>query len=182
MNFNDLFQDTWGLAEWAIVGLGALIVLFLLFLLLKPKKKQAVTYKEVQVDKTHQTAPKPAANMQSESVVSKKEETPKKEEEPPTKQVKPAKETSNKEEEKDEPATTNKNVPYHVSQNKDKKSKFNGQWRVRKQGSSKTIKYFSTQAEAIKYAEELAESNDTSIVIHKRDGTIRKQDYSKKSS
>lgn len=175
MNLNDLFQDTWGLAEWAIVGLGALIVLFLLFLLLKPKKKQAVTYKEVQVDKTPETAPKPAANMQSESVVSKKEE-------PPTKQVEPAKETSNKEEEKDEPGSTNKNVPYHVSQNKDKKSKFNGQWRVRKQGSSKTIKYFPTQAEAIKYAEELAESNDTSIVIHKRDGTIRKQDYSKKSS
>jgi len=175
MNFNDLFQDTWGLAEGAIVGLGALIVLFLLFLLLKPKKKQAVTYKEVQVDKTHEKAPKQSANMQSESVVSKKEE-------PPTKQVEPAKETANKEEEKDEPATTNKNVPYHVSQNKDKKSKFNGQWRVRKQGSSKTIKYFPTQAEAIKYAEELAESNDTSIVIHKRDGTIRKQDYSKKSS
>lgn len=175
MNLNDLFQDTWGLAEWAIVGLGALIVLFLLFLLLKPKKKQAVTYKEVQVDKTPETAPKPAANMQSESVVSKKEETP-------TKKVEPTKEASNKEEEKDEPGSTNKNVPYHVSQNKDKKSKFNGQWRVRKQGSSKTIKYFSTQAEAIKYAEELAESNDTSIVIHKRDGTIRKQDYSKKSS
>lgn len=173
MNFNDLFMGTWGLEEWFIVGLAALIVLLLLFLLLKPKKKEAVTYKEVQVDKAPENAPKPAANMQSESVVAKKEEPPKKAESP-------AKEAEKVE--KAEPAAANKNVPYHVSQNKDKKSKFNGQWRVRKQGSGKTIKYFPTQAEAITYAEELAENNDTSIVIHKRDGTIRKQDYSKKSS
>lgn len=69
---------------------------------------------------------------------------------------------------------------YHVSQSNDEKSEFYKQWRVRKGGSQKTIKYFNTQAEAIEYAEHLAEQAGSSIVIHKMDGKIRKQDYSKK--
>lgn len=73
-----------------------------------------------------------------------------------------------------------RNAKYHVSQNKDEKSQFFKQWRVRKEGSKKTIKYFATQLEAIAYAEDLAEKNDSSVVIHKVDGSIRKQDYTKK--
>lgn len=88
---------------------------------------------------------------------------------------------------KAEPKKTTKAEPkevgskYHVSQNKDAKSDYYKQWRVRKEGSSKTIKYFETQAEAIDYAEDLADKNDTSVIIHKLDGSIRKQDYDKKS-
>lgn len=73
-----------------------------------------------------------------------------------------------------------KKQQYHVSQNKDEKSEFFKQWRVRKSGSDKVIKYFKTQKEAIVYAEELAKNNDTTVVIHKVDGSIRKQDYSDK--
>lgn len=69
---------------------------------------------------------------------------------------------------------------YHVSQNKDEEAEYAGYWRVRKEGSTKTIKFFKTQKEAIDYAEVLAVNQNGSIVIHKRDGTIRKQDYSKK--
>lgn len=73
-----------------------------------------------------------------------------------------------------------KPVKYHVSQNKDPRSDKHKSWRVRKQGSQKTIKYFSTQKEAIEYAESLAGSAGSSVVIHKLDGSIRKQDYTKK--
>lgn len=66
---------------------------------------------------------------------------------------------------------------YHISQNKDKKSQYNGMWRVRKQGSNKTIKHFETQLEAIDFAKDLAEKADGHIVIHKRDGSIRRQNY-----
>ena len=79
----------------------------------------------------------------------------------------------------DEPKD-DKPVKYHVSQNKDPRSEKHRSGRVRKQGSQKTIKYFSTQKEAIEYAESLAESAGSSIVIHKLDGSIRKQDYTKK--
>ena len=74
-----------------------------------------------------------------------------------------------------------KNPKYHVSQNKDENSVAFKQWRVRKEGSNKTIKYFGTQAEAILYAEDLANKNGSSVVIHKVDGSIRKQDYQKKT-
>lgn len=83
---------------------------------------------------------------------------------------------------KDAPVDNKAKKPakYHVSQNKDSDSPHFKRWRVRKQGSQKTIKYFDTQAEAIAFAEELAESQGSSIVIHKVDGSIRKQDYTKK--
>ncbi len=92
----------------------------------------------------------------------------------------PPKKVAKKEEPKvQQKVEDSKNPKYHVAQNKDAKSNYYKQWRVRKEGSSKTIKYFDTQAEAIKYAEELADKNDTSVVIHKLDGSIRKQDYQK---
>ena len=55
------------------------------------------------------------------------------------------------------------------------------QWQVKYGGGKKAIKLFDTQAEAIKFAEERADSQDGSISIHKKDGKIRKQDYSKKT-
>ena len=70
---------------------------------------------------------------------------------------------------------------YHVSQNKEEGTENFKKWRVRKEGSTKTIKFFDTQKEAIAYAEELAESAGSSVVIHKLDGSIRKQDYVKKA-
>ncbi|MCV2232603.1 DUF2188 domain-containing protein [Acholeplasma manati] len=73
-----------------------------------------------------------------------------------------------------------KNPKYHISMNKDDQSPYFKKWRVRKEGSTKTIKYFDTQKEAIAYATDLAEKANTSVVIHKVDGSIRKQDYSKK--
>lgn len=69
---------------------------------------------------------------------------------------------------------------YHVSQNKDENSDKFKKWRVRKEGSTKTIKFFDTQKAAIEFAEQLAESAGSSVVIHKVDGSIRKQDYTKK--
>lgn len=70
---------------------------------------------------------------------------------------------------------------YHVSQNKDPKSDSYKKWRVRKEGSNKTIKFFDTQKEAIEFAESLADKAGSSVVIHKIDGSIRKQDYTKKA-
>ena len=65
---------------------------------------------------------------------------------------------------------------YHVSLRKD-----DGKWQVKYGGGKKAIKLFDTQAEAIKFAEERAESQEGSMSIHKKDGKIRKQDYSKKT-
>ncbi|MBU1093853.1 MAG: DUF2188 domain-containing protein [Firmicutes bacterium] len=74
-----------------------------------------------------------------------------------------------------------KTAKYHVSQNKDPKSDNHRKWRVRKEGSEKTIKFFETQKEAIEYADGLALAAGSSVVIHKLDGSIRKQDYAKKA-
>ncbi len=66
---------------------------------------------------------------------------------------------------------------YHISLNHDENSEYHNYWRVRKSSSEKTIKYFKTQNEAIEYAKSLAHSQDSSIIIHKKDGSMRKQNY-----
>lgn len=109
---------------------------------------------------------------------SKVEDKPKQEvkSQPVKKEEKTVKKESVKQEEKpvSEPQQSQK---YHISQNNDDKSEFYKQWRVRKSGSNKTIKFFKTQKEAIDYAKSLAKNADTDIVIHKVDGKIRKQKY-----
>ncbi len=64
---------------------------------------------------------------------------------------------------------------YHISKRKEDKK-----WQVRREGAQKPLKLFNTQLEAIAYAKQKALNQETSIVIHKEDGKIRKQDYSKK--
>lgn len=76
--------------------------------------------------------------------------------------------------EKEEKETVDYRV-YHIA----KRAK-DGKWQVKFQKGQKAIKLFDTQAEAIEYAKTLANNQDGSIQIHKRDGSIRKQDYSKK--
>ncbi|MGI6360057.1 MAG: DUF2188 domain-containing protein [Acholeplasmatales bacterium] len=60
---------------------------------------------------------------------------------------------------------------------KDESSPHYGSWKVRRSGSKKTIRHYKTQKEAIEAAKKFADSNETRIVIHKRDGRIRKQNY-----
>ena len=69
------------------------------------------------------------------------------------------------------------NFVYHITQVKDETSEFNKMWRVRRSGSTKVIKHFKTQKEAIEHAKRFARDNETNIVIHKTDGKIRKQKY-----
>ena len=53
---------------------------------------------------------------------------------------------------------------YHVAKRTD------GKWQVKFAGGEKAIKLFDTQAEAIAYAKKLAQNQEGSISIHKKDG------------
>lgn len=148
---------------------------------------------EVKTEPMVETKPEPEVEAKPEPEVEVKPE-PKVKSEPKPKVAKPkaevkkepVKETPKPEdldEDADEEAALKrvvKNPKYHISMNKDETSPYFKKWRVRKEGSTKTIKYFDTQKEAIEFAQGLAEKANTSVVIHKVDGSIRKQDYSKK--
>jgi len=150
---------------------------------------------EVKTEPVVETKPEPVVEAKPEPVVEAKPEPvveakpePKPKVAKPKAEVKkePVKETPKPEdldEDADEEAALKrvvKNPKYHISMNKDETSPYFKKWRVRKEGSTKTIKYFDTQKEAIEFAQGLAEKANTSVVIHKVDGSIRKQDYSKK--
>lgn len=60
---------------------------------------------------------------------------------------------------------------YHVSQRKD------GTWQVRAAKAIRALKRFPTQKEAIDFAKTVADNQEGSILIHKRDGKIRKTTY-----
>lgn len=76
-----------------------------------------------------------------------------------------------KEEKEEKEKEQEKKRNYHVSKRED------GKWQVKFAGGEKAIKLFSTQAEAIAYAKKLAENQEGSISIHKKDGKMRKQKY-----
>lgn len=58
---------------------------------------------------------------------------------------------------------------YHVLYRKE-----DGKWYVKREGSEKTIRVLETQKEAIAFATIKAINQDTTVVVHKRDGKIRK--------
>jgi len=91
-------------------------------------------------------------------------------------EIKEKKSNSNEEDNVDEDLKEKVTIAnfYHISQNKDEKSARYKEWRVRKQGSDKTIQYFLTQKEAIDFSENLALNNEGNVVVHKRTGKIRK--------
>src|SRR5690606_1350728 len=130
------------------------------------ESKETPTTEQKEVTKSVEVSPQKEDTMTQE----KANEVPTKEETPPE----VVKEEPSKRVVKEGPAK------YHISQNKDTDAEHASEWRVRKESSTKTIKYYRTQKEAIEFAEKLAKNQDSSIVIHKKDGSIRKQDYTKK--
>jgi len=51
-----------------------------------------------------------------------------------------------------------------------------GGWSLKKGGSPKATKRFSTQKEAIEYARKVSRNQKSELYIHRRDGMIRKKD------
>jgi len=52
----------------------------------------------------------------------------------------------------------------------------NDQWALRKEGADRVSSQHDTQAAAIKAGQQAAKSNQSELVIHRRDGTIRDSD------
>lgn len=161
--------------------------MFGLFKRRKAKKEAEKQLKMAEAAKVEQAEEKPVEKEvapQPKKEAAPVEDAPKKEAAPVKEEPKKVEEAKKEAAPKKEEPKANAEVPkvakYHVSQNKDKKSPRFKEWRVRKEGSNKTIKYFQTQAEAIELAKELADKAGSSVVIHKVDGSIRKQDYSQK--
>lgn len=131
--------------------------------------------KVVEKKETNEKSKKNAAVLND-----KKEVKAKKEEVKPTKkeEAKTTKKETNKTEQVDieivenvEKSQTSRPKVYHVSLRED------GKWQVKFAKGEKVIKTFSTQLEAIDYAKQLANNQNGSIAIHKKDGKIRKQKY-----
>ena len=51
-----------------------------------------------------------------------------------------------------------------------------GKWGVRGEGNSKITKETSTQTQAINIARDIAKNQESEVVIHRKDGTIRDKD------
>jgi uncharacterized protein YdaT len=52
----------------------------------------------------------------------------------------------------------------------------NDAWAVRREGADRVSSQHDTQADAIREGQHLAKNNQTELVIHRRDGTIRDSD------
>ncbi len=52
-------------------------------------------------------------------------------------------------------------------------SREKGGWAVKKSGSARTSKSFSTKSEAVRYGRKLSKREKTELFIHRKDGTIQ---------
>lgn len=125
-------------------------------LYIEPEPPKEEPQEEVELEEVQEQVeeiPQEEPQKQEESVPEPTEETP--EEKPVQKKRKAPKQ-------------------YHISLRVDNK------WQLKFGGSSKALKLFDTQKEAIEYAKPLAAKQKATLVVHKTDGKIRKQDYTKK--
>jgi len=51
-----------------------------------------------------------------------------------------------------------------------------GSWAVKTAGASRAAKVTSTQADAIERGRQIAVNNNTELIVHRKDGTIRSKD------
>jgi hypothetical protein len=51
-----------------------------------------------------------------------------------------------------------------------------GGWSVHLSGASRASRIFDTQADAVRYARDLARRERTDLYVHRRDGTVRHKD------
>ena len=121
------------------------------------------------------TEPEPPVEEPQEEVVVEEEEIQEESQEELVQEEETVPEPEEKKEE-EKPVQQKRKAPkqYHISLRVDNK------WQLKFGGSSKALKLFDTQKEAIEYAKPLAAKQKAALVIHKTDGKIRKQDYTKK--
>jgi len=192
LSFKEFIKSESGICM--LLGLGCIIfAVLLIFLIIREKKKEQSSYTKLNLEEEMK-----ASNVDKKEIKVKEEKPVVKQEKVENKPVKKqaatkkeetvkAENTTKQEVIKEEKDIVEKKEPvkveepkkqrvtnYHVSKHS------NGGWQVKREGSTKALKLFNTQAEAIAFAKEKAENQENNIVIHKKSGQIRKQDYSKK--
>lgn len=165
----------------------AIFALLLILLIIRDKKKKNEDYTKLNIEKEINASNKETKKPKEEKVVKTKTKKASKDEkvaeEKTIKEEKIVEEKveqeenivaeENKEQEKKVKEKPTKTANYHVTKHQ------SGKWQVKKAGGTKAIKLFDTQAEAISFAKEKSEKQDSNVIIHKKNGKIRKQDYSK---
>lgn len=159
-----------------LLAIGCIIfALLLILLIIRDKKKKNEDYTKLNIEKEINASNKEVEKSKEEKVVKTKTKKASKDEkvaeEKTIKEEKIVEE--NKEQEKKVKEKPTKTANYHVTKHQ------SGKWQVKKAGGTKAIKLFDTQAEAISFAKEKSEKQDSNVIIHKKNGKIRKQDYSK---
>lgn len=130
----------------------------------KPAEKPAEKPVETRAkDPEPKPAAKPAETKDKETKPIRKTE-PKSEPKPAEKPVAEKEEVSN--------SIPKADKVYHIS-----KRKQDGKWQIKAAGGAKAIKLFDTQKEAIAYAKTLADNQEARIVVHKMDGSFKKDKY-----
>lgn len=124
-------------------------------------EKKVATKKDTKVVKEEKKEVKPTVKKEVENKASKKE----------TKATKQEEIEIVENVESTEKTQSSRPKVYHISIRED------GKWQVKFAKGEKVIKTFATQLEAIDYAKQLANNQNGSIAIHKKDGKIRKQKY-----
>ncbi len=153
---------------WIVIGvLAAALIVTVVFLILNILKAKKIEKAE-------------AANKPMEEIIIEKEEKPAEQVIIPTveeklAEIKPIKKATTRKlkkvtEIKDEKKAESPKTVYGITYDKEAR-----EWVVKKSGASRASKRCATKAEAMKVAEKLSETSNSTLRVHKKDGKFQKQ-------
>ena len=147
---------------WIVIGiLIAALILTTIFLILNVIKIKKAEKENLNIDKNDVKK-----TQNDENVLQKQENNNVKKQE----QMKENDISTENNLEKDNKEQKNSKKVYGVTYDKSKR-----EWVVKKTGSSRASKRFTTKAEALEYAEKLSELNGVGLRVHKKDGKFQKR-------
>ena len=148
---------------WIVIGiLIAALILTTIFLILNVIKIKKAEKENLNIDKNDVKK-----TQNDENVLQKQENNNKVEKQ---EQMKENDISTENNLEKDNKEQKNSKKVYGVTYDKSKR-----EWVVKKTGSSRASKRFTTKAEALEYAEKLSELNGVGLRVHKKDGKFQKR-------
>ena len=148
---------------WIVIGiLIAALILTTIFLILNVIKIKKAEKENLNIDKNNVKK-----TQNDENVLQKQENNNKVEKQ---EQMNENDISTENNLEKDNKEQKNSKKVYGVTYDKSKR-----EWVVKKTGSSRASKRFTTKAEALEYAEKLSELNGVGLRVHKKDGKFQKR-------
>lgn len=159
--------------QWIAIAAIVLVAFIIIICIIVWVCKRSKANKRSKEEKSSAEKPAPEPVREEKTVSPAKQEEIKPAAKPePKPEPKPAAKPEPKPAKEEEKPAVDKGKVYHISKRKEDKK-----WQIRAEGSTRVLKLFNTQAEAVAYSKQLARNQGARVMVHKEDGSFSKLSF-----